>query len=146
MPQPDDAYSAMLALSMQLAAKEAAEQRLSTDERIIADIVWIDVQVAPNGFDGWLCYTSNEAIQRTLHALDTVGCSRVAVLVKNALAVAGIDPANMSDDAREAQLQSLREAHRSRLHQPDNEFYDEVEDCMERCRAFVSARRRSFPI
>ena len=106
MPQPDDAYSAMLALSTQLAAKEAAGQRLSTDERIIADIVWIDVQVAPNGFDGWLCYTSNEAIQRTLDALDTVGCSRVAVLVKNALAVAGIDPANMSDDARHIGLVS----------------------------------------
>src|SRR5262249_52565905 len=30
------------------------------------DTMWIAVLVAPNGFDGWLCYTSNEA----LHLLD----------------------------------------------------------------------------
>jgi hypothetical protein len=134
----------MLALSTKLAAKEEAGKRLTADEQIIADIVWVDVQVAPNGFDGWLSYTSNEAIQRTLHALDTVGCGRVSVLVRKALAVAGIDPVNMSDDAREAQLDSLDEADRSRLHQLDTEFYDAVGDCMERCRAFVTAHRRSF--
>jgi hypothetical protein len=49
MAQPDDAQSAMLALSMNLAAKEAAGERLPIDEKIIAD-VGLHPQSRLNGF------------------------------------------------------------------------------------------------
>ena len=108
-------------------------------EQIIADITWIDIQVAPNGFEGWLYYTSNECIQRTLAALDRIGCTRVAELVKKALVVAAIDLLKMSNSDREARLDSLSEADRRGLFELDHEFCDAVDDCMERLRSFVNA-------
>jgi hypothetical protein len=120
--------------------KEAAGQQLSADEQVIANIVWIDVQVAPNGFDGWLYCTSNERMRQTLDALATVGCARVAMLVKAAMAIGEVDPAKMSDAQREAQLDTLSETARRRLGELDNEFYDAVEECMGCCRTFLNAR------
>jgi hypothetical protein len=134
-----DAHDAMLCLSIELAAKEAAGQRLSAHEQIITDITWIDIQIAPNGFSGWLYYTSNERIKRTLAALDRIGCPRVAELVKKALVVAAIDPLKRSNSDREARLDSLSEAGRRRLLELDHEFYDAVADCMERLHSFVNA-------
>jgi hypothetical protein len=87
--EQEDAHNAMLRLATQLEEKEAAGQQLSADEQVIADIVWIDVQVAPNGFDGWLYCTSNARMRQTLSALATVGCARVAMLVKTAMAIGG---------------------------------------------------------
>src|SRR5262249_47385355 len=104
-----DAHDAMLRLATDLAAKEAAGQCLSAHEQIIADITWIDIQAAPNGLEGWLYYTSNDRIQRTLAALDRIGCAHVAGLVKKSLVVAAVDPLKMSDRDREARLDSLSE-------------------------------------
>jgi hypothetical protein len=138
--EQEDAHSAMLHLATQLEEKEAAGQQLSADEQVIANIVWIDVQVAPNGFDGWLYCTSNERMRQTLDALATVGCARVAMLVKAAMAIGEVDPAKMSDAQREAQLDTLSETARRRLGELDNEFYDAVEECMGCCRTFLNAR------
>jgi hypothetical protein len=139
MREMGDAHDAMLCLSTELAEKKAAGQHLSAHEQIIADITWIDIQVAPNGFEGWLYYTSNECIQRTLAALDRIGCARVAELVKKALVVAAIDLLKMSNSDREARLDTLSETDRRGLFELDHEFYDAVDDCMERLRSFVNA-------
>jgi hypothetical protein len=45
----------------------------------------------------------------------------------------------MSKSDREARLDSLSEADRRRLFELDHEFYDVVDDCMERLRSFVNA-------
>lgn len=134
-----EALSAMLDLAIELLTKEATGQQLSPHERIIADITWLDTQIAPNGFQGWLCYTSCERMLRTLTALDTIGCCQVRVLVEKALLIAAIDPTTMSDEDREARLELLSEADARRLFALDNDFYDAVEDCMERLRGFVRA-------
>ena len=139
-----DAYSAMLDLSVQLAAKKADGGRLSTAEQIMGDIMWVDAQVCPNGFYGWLYNTSCERIKRTIPALETVGCSRVSELVRLALEVAQLDPQRMSDETRERQIDSLTEADRDRLSELDGEFYNAVEQCMEICSAFVSSHGALF--
>ena len=41
----DDAHSAMLALATEFEEKEAAGKQVSADEQVVADVVWIDVQV-----------------------------------------------------------------------------------------------------
>jgi Domain of unknown function (DUF4375) len=134
-----DALSAMLDLAIELHTKEATGQQLSPQERIIVDITWLDTQITPNGFQGWLCYTSCARMLRTLTALNTIGCSQVLVLVEKALLIAAIDPTTMSDEDREARLELLSEANARRLFALDNDFYDAVEDCMRRLRRFARA-------
>jgi hypothetical protein len=72
-----DDHSDMLDLAVRLAEREAAGQALSPPERAISDIMWIGTQVSPNGFDGWLAYTSCERVRRTLQALVQVGCTDI---------------------------------------------------------------------
>ena len=134
-----DAHSAMLDLAIELSTKEATGQRLSAHEQVISDVTWLDTQIAPNGFQGWLAYTSRERMLMTLAALHTIGCSRVLALVKRALLIVAIDPATMTDADREARLELLSEADARRLFALDNDFYDAVEDCMERLQGFVRA-------
>ena len=76
---------------------------------------------------------------RTLAALHTIDCSRVSALVENALPIAAIDPTTMSEEDRDARLESLSETDARRLFALDNDFYDAVEDCMERLQCFVRA-------
>ena len=134
-----DAHSAMLDLAIELSTKEATEQRLTAHEQVIVDVTWLDTQIAPNGFQGWLSYTSSERMLKTLAALHTIGCSRVLALVERALRIAAIDPATMTDADREARLELLSEADARRLFALDNDFYDAVEECMERLLGFVRA-------
>src|SRR5262245_57844954 len=138
--EQEDAHSAMLRLTTQLEEKEAAGQQLSEDEQVVADIVWIDVQVAPNGFDGWPYCTSNERIRQTLDALAMVGLRARCDAREGRHGHWGGDPAKMSDAQREAQLDTLSETDRRRLGELDNEFYDAVKECMECCLAFLKAR------
>jgi hypothetical protein len=134
-----DAHSAMLDLAIELTTKEATGQRLSAHEQVIVDVTWLDIQIAPSGFEGWLSYTSRKRMLRTLAVLHTIGCSHVLALVERALLIAAIDPATMSDEDREARLELLSEADARRLFALDNDFYDAVEDCMERLQGFVRA-------
>jgi hypothetical protein len=134
----------MLDLAVQLVTKEAAGRPLSQAEQALSDIMWIDIQVAPNGFDGWLYNSSSEQIRRTLEALETVGCSRVAEIVSEAIAVVGLDVHATSDNKRENRLGSISEADIDRFSKLDGEFYDAVEECMNICRAFVAAHQAQF--
>ena len=59
--------------------------------------------------------------------------------MERALLIAAIDPATMSDEDRDARLELLSEADAGRLFALDNDFYDAVEDCMERLQGFVRA-------
>jgi hypothetical protein len=139
--EQDDAQSAMLGLSVALEKKAAAGHRLSPDEQVINDVVWIDVQCAPNGLDGWLCYTSNEQMRRTLDAVAAVGCPQIAKLLEAAMAVAAIDPAvDMSDDEREQRLDALGDADQDRLAELEDELFDATPQLMDRCRAFARSR------
>ena len=134
-----DAHGAMLDLAIELAKKQATGQRLSAHEQLVADVTWLDVQIAPNGFLGWLSYTSNARMLRTLAALDSIGCSRVLALVDKALLIAAIDPATISDRDREARLDLVSAENARRLFRLDNDFYDAVEECIDRLQAFVRA-------
>jgi Domain of unknown function (DUF4375) len=140
-----NAHGAMLDLAIELTTKEAAGQGLLVHEQVIVDITWIDTQVAPNGFLGWLSYTSGKRMLRTLAALRTIACYPVLALVERALLVAAIDPATMSDADREARLDSLSEADARRLYALDDAFYDAVEDCMQRLQDFVRAVEAGNP-
>jgi hypothetical protein len=140
-----NAHGAMLDLAIELATKDAAGQGLLVHEQVIVDITWIDTQVAPNGFLGWLSYTSGKRMVRTLAALRTIACYPVLALVERALLVAAIDPATMSDADREARLDSLSEADARRLYALDDAFYDAVEDCMQRLQDFVRAVEAGNP-
>jgi hypothetical protein len=140
-----DAHDEMLDLSIEIEATKAAGKRLSADEQVVCDIVWIDVQVAPNGVEGWLYNTSNEGLRRTLEALAKIECPAVAVLLKQALKIARIDPLKMSDKARQVTLDALSETDRNRLQELDDKLYDATGGLMERCRNFVMARKKSFP-
>jgi len=135
----EDAHGAMLDVAIELIQKEASGQRLSSREQVIVDIAWIDIQTAPNGFLGWLSYTSSERMLRTLAALRTINCSRVLALVEKALQIAAIDPTTMSDEDRQVRLESLSEADACRLYLLDGEFYDAVDDCMGCLRHYARA-------
>jgi hypothetical protein len=139
-----DAHSEMLDLAVKLAEEADGGRTLTPSEQIFMDVLWIDTQVSPNGFDGWLYNTSSERIADTLEALEHVGCPRVLEIVQEALAVAGVDPDKMSDKKREARMESLSEEDRERLSEVDAKFYDAVEDCMTACREFVAANQQEF--
>ena len=136
----DDAYSAMLDLGVALAEKRAAGASLTPTEQAIADVLWIDTQVSPNGFDGWLRYTTNARMLATLAALELVGCPGVKEMVIDALAVAQIDPAATTDAQREARVNALTDYDRDRLMDVSARFYDAAEACMAACQAFARAR------
>jgi hypothetical protein len=87
-----DAHSEMLDLAVRLAEREAAGQPLSPAQRCVADVMWLGTQVSPNGFEGWLAYTSCERMRRTLAALAELGCTAVADAVGRALALTDVDP------------------------------------------------------
>jgi len=140
-----NAHGAMLDLAIELATKKAAGQRLSVHEQVFVDITWIDTQVAPNGFLGWLSYTSGKRMLRTLAALRTIACYPVLALVERALLVAAIDPTTMCDADREARLDLLSEADARHLYALDDAFYDAVEDCMQRLQDFVRAVEAGNP-
>jgi hypothetical protein len=140
----EDAYRAMCELSILLATKAATQAGLSPPERAINDIMWLDIQVNANGFDGWLYNTSSERIVRTFDALSSVGSSRVAEIVIGALVVVRLDPRCTSDRAREALLNSLSDEQRERLSKLDSDYYDAAEGSMAKCREFVVLRRAEF--
>jgi hypothetical protein len=141
-----DAQSRMLDLGAKLASKAAAGGTLSRSEQMVADLLWIDTQVSPNGFDGWLFNTSSERLAATLEALERIGCHAVLDIVRAALRLAGIDPLSMSDGEREEQMDSLSEDERKRLFKLDSAFYESVQDCMATCEAFVASHRSDFTV
>ncbi|RJL21742.1 DMP19 family protein [Bailinhaonella thermotolerans] len=140
-----DPQTRILDLVVLLAEKEGAGGRLSPAERVVADIGWIDAMVAPNGFDGWLAYTSCEQMTRTLHALGLTGDDRLLALVREALDVAGIDPAAMSDEERDDRLGDLPDDAHELLSPLDDRYYGVVGDTMARCLAFAEANGIPVP-
>jgi hypothetical protein len=132
-----DARGKMLDIAISLATQAAAGVELSPAERALSNIAWIDTQVAPNGFDGWLSHTSCERMIATMKALGEVGCNRVLTLVEQALTVARIDPSSMKDPEREDQVDSLSDRDRDLLFALDSQFYDAADECMERCMEFA---------
>jgi len=139
-----DAQTAMCELSVSLAKKAARQQTLSPPEQAINDIMWLDTQICLNGFDGWLYYTKSERIVRTVDALSTVGCSRVADTVASTLSFVRFDPRVATDRAREALLDSLSDELRQGLSRFDSEYYDAAEDCMVAYRDFVVSHQSEF--
>ena len=132
-----DAHSEMLDLAVRLAERAASGQSLSGAERAISDVMWIGTQVSPNGFDGWLAYTSCERMRDTLNALVEIGCTEVADLVGEALRIAGVDPERIGDEERERLVHVLREENRERLQAVDARFYDVYESSMELCHQYA---------
>jgi hypothetical protein len=140
----EDAQSAMCELSVLLATKTATQAKLSPPELAINDIMWLDIPVNANGFDGWLYNTPSERIVRAVEALSVVGCSRIAEIVSGALAVVRLDPRVTRDSAGEALLDSLSDEQRQRLSKLDSEYCDAAEGCMATCKKFVLSRRAEF--
>jgi hypothetical protein len=140
----DDPHSEMLDLGIQLSEALAAGQSLNQSQRMIADILWIDTMVSPNGLDGWLYETSSERLAATRKALAAVGCSAVAVLVDRALSLAQVMPEAMSDDERQTVLDALPDDVRDQLSELDDELYDATAECMAICRAFVRQHAADF--
>ena len=132
-----DAHSEMLELAVRLAGREAAGHRLSSPEQSVADILWIGTQVSPNGFDGWLAYTSCQRMERTLSALSATGCHEVAALARQALAVAGVEPSRMTDAERLARVDGMTEDDRGKLAEVDRVFYEAYPRAMDRCRRYA---------
>jgi hypothetical protein len=126
----NDHHSDMLDLAVRLALGEASGRALTRPERQVADIMWIGTQVSPNGFDGWLAYTSSERMKGTLAALQELGCTEVLAVVQAALGVAGVDPESISDEARELIADGLTDDQRDRLAEMDRRFYDVYEPSM----------------
>ncbi len=142
----EDAYSAMCELSILLAEKAATQAQLSPAEQAIHDIMWVDIQVNANGFDGWLYNTPSERIAHTVHALSLVGCSRLSEIVAGALVTVRLNPQVARDRARQSLLDSLSDEQRERLFALDSEYYDAAESCMAKCREFVISRRVEFSV
>lgn len=134
-----DANGKILDIATDLATKKAAGVELSSTEQVLSDIAWLDIQVAPNGFDGWLSHTSCARMVDTVHALRRVGCHEILALVEQALAVARIHPSAMTEDEREEQMESISDKERDMLFALDGHFYESVDECMERCVAFARA-------
>ena len=130
----------MLDLAIRLAEREAAGRTLSAEERALSDIMWIGTQVSPNGFDGWLSYTSCERMRRTLKALEDIGCTAILAAVKDALEVSAVDPQMMSDEDRERQVNRLSDADRERLYAVDSRFYDVFEPSMGLCQSYAKQK------
>ena len=99
--------------------------------------MWIGTQVSPNGFDGWLAYTTCERMRATLEALAEIGALEVAESVKDALAVAGVDPRTMTDGERKRRVDALTEGDRERLEAVDRKFHDAYEPAMVLCRRYA---------
>lgn len=137
-----DAHSEMLDLAVTLAERQAAGHPLSPAERAVSDIMWIGTQVSPNGFDGWLMYTSCERMRGTLKGLAELGCTQVAEVVEMALKVAGVRPDSMRDDERESRVKAMTEEDRGRLEAIDGKFHQVYEPSMELCRYY--ARRHGI--
>ena len=127
----------MLELAVAIAQRDASGRLLSVAERAVADVMWIGTQVSPNGFDGWLAYTTCERMRATLEALAEMGCLEVAESVKDALAVAGVDPATMTDRERERRLDALTEGDRGRLEAVDRKFHDVYVPSMVLCQRYA---------
>ena len=137
MTADGDAHSAMLSLAVDILQREAGGRSLSAAERIVTDFMWIGTQVAPNGFHGWLAYTSCERMRATLKALAELGCTEVAESVLQALAVAELDPARMTDEERERRLDGLTEEELGRLAAIDWKFHDAYESSMALCQRYA---------
>jgi Domain of unknown function (DUF4375) len=132
-----DAHSEMLDLAGTLAERQAFGQPLSRPEQAMADIMWIGSQVSPNGFDGWLAYTSCERMRATLAALAEVGGTEVAGVVERALSIAGVDPKTMVDSEREGRVNAMTEEDRGRLETVDRAFHNVYEPSMELYRQYA---------
>ncbi len=76
---------------------------------------------------------------RTLDALDQIGCARVLALINQALSISGVAPLATTDDVRATRMDSLSDVDRSALSDLDAQFFDVVEECMEKCLAFAEA-------
>jgi hypothetical protein len=142
----DDAQSRMLDLNVKLATKRAAGRTLSRSEHMIVDIMWIDVQVGMNGFDGWLFNTTSARMASTLEALERIGCTAVLKTVRDALRLAGVDSSVTSDAERQARIDALTDADRARLSELDGAFYRGEEDCMAACEAYVESHASDFTV
>lgn len=134
-----DAQTAVLDIAHALEVKAAHGVELSTAEHVLSDLAWIDTTVAPNGFLGWLDMTSADRLRGTATALAAAGTTRVGELVAQVFAVAGLDPATMTDEVKDEAVEALSDAALEDLDRLGSEMFELTDDYMARCHAYAQA-------
>lgn len=99
----------------------------------------IDITVAPNGFLGWLDMTSADRLRDTATALVAVGATRVGELVAQVFAVAGLEPATMTDEVEDEAVEGLSDMAVADLDRLGDAMFELTDDYMARCHAYAEA-------
>ncbi|MEU8005906.1 DUF4375 domain-containing protein [Catellatospora sp. NPDC049111] len=132
-----DAQTVVLDLAHAVEVKAAHGVELSAPERVLSDLAWIDITVAPNGFLGWLDMSSADRLRETATALAAVGATQVGELVAQVFATVGLDPATMTDEVKDDLVEGLSAEAVVRLEQLGDAMFDLTEDYMARCHAYA---------
>jgi type II secretory pathway pseudopilin PulG len=142
-----DPTSAMLEIAVMLERKAAAaEIPLSHEEKTVRLVTGLDCQVGNGGWYQWLCNTSAAAIGGTPDALREVGCSEIEQLAREAVAIAGLDLAQHSDEGKDQKLDQIGENELERLDGLDTQLSESAEDPMAACRDYLLRNRGAFSL
>jgi hypothetical protein len=137
----------MLEIAVMLERKAAAaEIELSREEETVRLVAGLDCQVGNGGWYQWLCNTSAAAIGATPDALREVGCREVERLAREAVAIAGLDLAQRSDEGKDEKLDQVGEDELERLDGLDTQLSESAEDPMAACRDYVLRNRGAFSL
>jgi hypothetical protein len=119
-------------------------ESLTPAERVAFHVDELEREINNGGFCQFFGNLSGATVPDTIAALDVIGASQMAAIVRDALALfpGGVPPANQ--DERGARLDETPEHVRSAWSDLDNRFYTYPDDLGALLRRYVEAHRDQF--
>lgn len=121
---------------------ESGLRFMSEPEKTVC-VVWLmDTEIKNGGFDQYFFNSSGDTSVEAVGALERIGATRAASLVRQALAVFPDKTPSALRATRQAQLEAMREHTGALFKELDHSWYRDIEDL----ETLLAAYLRSHPI
>jgi Domain of unknown function (DUF4375) len=125
---PDPQLVIEVGSRLRTAASESRFEDLSTEEQVIVEVYVLEAEVNNGGFDQFFMNSSGDQALATPLALDAIGASNAAVIMRKAMAEFGAAGPDPDREERIKQVEILGEPSVQRWDALDQLFYEYPDD------------------